>query len=108
MHVYLRWYENGQPKGYPQRLESENAAQSAVLASYPKATFGPRTKTLHQPNFDLSGIDEVLYAYSDLKALVSNLSPRYCFRLLSQPSVYSMRQLERINFRSWIDFKNDF
>ena len=64
MHVYLRWYENGQPKGYPQRLESENAAQSAVLASYPKATFGPRTKTLHQPNIDLAEIEEVLYAYS--------------------------------------------
>jgi hypothetical protein len=63
MHVFLRWYQNGQPLGAPQKMANENAARSALLSRFPSATFGQRTKTLHQPSFNLAGIDEVLYAY---------------------------------------------
>src|SRR5205807_1959060 len=64
MHVYFRWYANGQSQGTPQRMESENVARSAVLQRYPTATFSERIKTLHQPAASmLSGIDEMLYAW---------------------------------------------
>jgi hypothetical protein len=65
MHVYLRWYANGQPQGSPQRMADENEARSAVLLRYPTATFGPRRSTLHEPNtMTLTSIDEMCYAYS--------------------------------------------
>jgi hypothetical protein len=69
MHVYLRWYDQGQPTGSPQKMESEDAARAAVLARFPTAPFGPKARTAHQPNsFNLGNIDEVLYAYSDIPA----------------------------------------
>jgi hypothetical protein len=64
MHVYFRWYTNGQPQGPPQKMPSESAAKSAVQQRYPAATFSPKVKTVHQPTASMiAGVDEVLYAY---------------------------------------------
>jgi len=63
MHVYMRWYEDGQPKGNSQRMDSESEARTAVLARFPMATFSERSRTVHQPGSYLAGIDEVIYAW---------------------------------------------
>jgi hypothetical protein len=69
MHVYLRWYENNQPKTSPQRMESESAAIAAVRERFPLVTFSERVRTTNQPTGAmLSGIDEMKFAWSGPKA----------------------------------------
>jgi hypothetical protein len=63
MHVYLRWYANGQPDGSPQRMEDEYVAKEAVLARFPDASFSERVEALYQPHGNVSGIDSMLYAW---------------------------------------------
>ena len=96
----------------PRVIRRDWRARTLLSRRYWQATPKPRSVQGRKRFISLTLICQGLMRFStltlDLKALVSNLSPRYCFQLLSQPSVYSLRQLERINFRSWIDFKNDF
>jgi hypothetical protein len=64
MHVYLRWYEQGKPRGEPQLMESEDAARAAVLQRFPAAAFSTRIKTALDPNtFMLEGVEEMMYAW---------------------------------------------
>ncbi len=74
MHVYIRWYEGGIPKGTPERIESANAARAAVMSRFPKATFSEWVRTTHEPTASLLvGIDHVVYAWPGQKA--PGLSP---------------------------------
>ena len=63
MHVYLRCYAVGQPDGSPQRMADEYAARDAVLERFPQATFSERVEAFHQPNVNVGGIGDMLYAW---------------------------------------------
>jgi len=76
MHVYLRWYEDGKPKTGPLLMVSESAARTAVLERFPKAEFSERRKTDHEPaTYSISGVEEVIFAWHELKPVADILFP---------------------------------